>query len=465
MSSNLKVSVSKRKLLLAFFSIALICSLASGSIIYVVAQGGSTPITISSGPYPGAPSYTIYTDGTTTYAKSSSGVISSSTDTTSIFQYAITNGYHIQINDGIYSGLLPLTVPSNRIIEGNGNATKLMGSLLGTQYLFNLIGTVGTPLTGITIKNLYIYCGGANYVSGAIYGYHLYDKIIFQNLVIECGQSGASTASSFGIKIEESNTGIELLNNRIEGFTSYGIYLIAANAITISGGFIGNGYAASAGIRNQGFGNTIENINFGGGGVATVGLLIADGSGVTNVDGCYFEIQQANAIQVGFTISGDPCPVRTTIQNCYFDTADSNFAHIALNRCNYTTIQNCAFNQGHAGIYAFSSNVTYLHVFDVEVIGCDYPVIDAGSICPIYSGAGFENRGIWNVGTGAWTETIAHGLFGAPNVVMLSIGQSSLNALRVSYSGVNATHFIVNCGNSDGPYTGSWEAYYYPPTS
>jgi hypothetical protein len=89
MSSNLKVSVSKRKLLLAFFSIALICSLASGSIMYVVAQGGSTPITISSGIYPGAPNYTIWLDGGTYYSKTDYGVVSSSINAATLINTAI----------------------------------------------------------------------------------------------------------------------------------------------------------------------------------------------------------------------------------------------------------------------------------------------------------------------------------------------------------------------------------------
>jgi hypothetical protein len=91
MSTPKQLLVSKRKLFLALISIALICSLASGSIMYVVAQGGSTPITISSGIYPGAPNHTIWVDSGTYYDKTSYGVTTSSINAATIINQAIIN--------------------------------------------------------------------------------------------------------------------------------------------------------------------------------------------------------------------------------------------------------------------------------------------------------------------------------------------------------------------------------------
>jgi hypothetical protein len=125
MSSNLKVSVSKRKLLLAFISIALICSLSSGSIMYVVAQGGSTPLTISSGIYPGAPSHTLYVNGATYYDKTNYGVVTSSTNAATIIQAALTSvagtGNKIYLTSGQYNiGTTSITGVSNSVLEFEG---------------------------------------------------------------------------------------------------------------------------------------------------------------------------------------------------------------------------------------------------------------------------------------------------------------------------------------------------------
>jgi hypothetical protein len=102
MSANSKVSVSKRKLALAIGSIIIICLSIFVPLGYVLAQGGSTPITISSGVYPGAPTYTIYADGSTYYSKSSSGVVSSSVNAATIFNTAISGGGNILVKDGTY---------------------------------------------------------------------------------------------------------------------------------------------------------------------------------------------------------------------------------------------------------------------------------------------------------------------------------------------------------------------------
>jgi len=130
MSTPKQLLVSKRKLLLALISIALICSLASGSIMYVVAQGGSTPITISSGIYPGAPSYTIYTDGTTYYAKNSYGAVSySSTNCSSILNSISAVGINVKFTVGTFIVEPVWRVKGYMNIEGSGSYR------VGTQSL------------------------------------------------------------------------------------------------------------------------------------------------------------------------------------------------------------------------------------------------------------------------------------------------------------------------------------------
>jgi parallel beta-helix repeat protein len=162
MSNTAKVSVSKRKLLLAFISITLVCSLASGSIMFVIAQGGSTPITISSGIYPGAPTYTIYTDGSTYYAKNAYGVVSySSTNAAITINAALAVSDVVKLN----GGTLPFTYYdiSSPIILHNRN--KLVGDtdasvVIRANNLPIAIESLGTSVTSqyaISLENLQIY--------------------------------------------------------------------------------------------------------------------------------------------------------------------------------------------------------------------------------------------------------------------------------------------------------------------
>jgi hypothetical protein len=132
MSTPKQLLVSKRKLFLAIISIALICSLASGSIMYVVAQGGSTPFTISSGIYPGAPNYTIWSDAGTYYVKNEFGAVSSSSALASTaIQFGINNlpvGRSNQFTVkliGNFTILTTITLPSYTILDMYNARLKL----------------------------------------------------------------------------------------------------------------------------------------------------------------------------------------------------------------------------------------------------------------------------------------------------------------------------------------------------
>lgn len=65
--------MTKRKLLLGFFAVFLIGLLTGAFVVY--AQTGPSVLTISAGNYPGAPSYTVWTEAGTCYAKDQNGYI------------------------------------------------------------------------------------------------------------------------------------------------------------------------------------------------------------------------------------------------------------------------------------------------------------------------------------------------------------------------------------------------------
>ncbi len=113
----------KTKPLLAIFLIAIIC-FASGAL-YAHATAPTLHATISGGPQPGAPTYTIFSDGgspATYYAKDQYGAISwSSTNATTIWQNSInavaSKGGEIFVKNGVYdmtgtTGTHLLTLPT-----------------------------------------------------------------------------------------------------------------------------------------------------------------------------------------------------------------------------------------------------------------------------------------------------------------------------------------------------------------
>jgi hypothetical protein len=226
MSSNLKVSVSKRKLLLAFFSIALICSLASGSIMYVVAQGGSTPITISSGIYPGAPNYTLWVDGSTYYLKNSYGVTTSSTNPSTLMQTTLTANPTATffIKNGVYTfptGLIGKI--TNSIIGESKQNTILKFSQIDGTYSLDL-QAVATTASGPTLKDFTLMPSDIN-------GFVVTTPYV------------PSTLNCLGIKINSgtagSTWGTVIQNLWIEGFKNClylkGLYLVDISNCKILG--------------------------------------------------------------------------------------------------------------------------------------------------------------------------------------------------------------------------------------
>jgi parallel beta-helix repeat protein len=267
MSNTAKVSVSKRKLLLAFVSIALVCSLASGSIMFVVAQGGSTPITISSGIYPGAPTHTIWIDSGTYYSKDAYGVVTSSTNAATVINSAITSGGSINLGIGTFILTSPIISNSvnNIFISGQGKGTILQTAPSTSINTFTI-----SNVYGWTIQNLQIDGNNANNVDGGDYqnqnGLFIYNganNIIVQNCYIH------NTCQN-GILIRNTTTSnIQITGNTISFTSASGIKSTLSNSVQITNNYLANcstGYPNHS-IYTYGSSVIIEgNSIYGGGG-------------------------------------------------------------------------------------------------------------------------------------------------------------------------------------------------------
>jgi len=188
MSSAHKVTVSKRKLILAIVAIALVCSLASGSIMYVVAQSGGslTALTLTGGPYPGAPTYTVFTDGTNYYAKDAQGAIDfTSTDASIIVTDVLANNVVVLFSPGtfLFKTACVITNLQNFIIEGSGFGSyppQLLGETTFEKGfngdLLTITYTTSSAANSFGLENFQVYGNDGLYsgqgivIGGATYG-------------------------------------------------------------------------------------------------------------------------------------------------------------------------------------------------------------------------------------------------------------------------------------------------------
>lgn len=161
-----KVSISKRKLILSLVSVLLIGVIASGSLMYVVAQSSLSTITIAGGPYPGAPSYTIFAESGTNYVKNANGVIVySSTNTSYVIQSCITTNAHILVKPGTYT--ITNTLLGNVagvILEGESKDTTIIKLAASTS-----INMLNVTASDWTIKNIQFDGSDASQVWGDAY--------------------------------------------------------------------------------------------------------------------------------------------------------------------------------------------------------------------------------------------------------------------------------------------------------
>ena len=200
MSKPNTLSISKRKLILAIISIVLICSIASSSVVYVMAQGGgSTPITISSGPYPGAPTYTIFIDGGIYYAKNAYGaMIYSGTNAEVILSDASNAIGAIGGSLTVMAGLYQMTTTWTLTGANDGiQITFMAGAILqcdanGVIPLF-INGILNATITGLTVDG-----NSAHYATGAA-GFYVegcMNSTFSGGTVYHCTNDGVYTQNS-----------------------------------------------------------------------------------------------------------------------------------------------------------------------------------------------------------------------------------------------------------------------------
>jgi parallel beta-helix repeat protein len=510
MSSNLKISVSKRKLLLAFFSIALICSLASGSITYVVAQGGSTPITISSGIYPGAPSYTIYTDGTTYYAKNSYGAVSySSTNaltTSQAVMTASTNGDTIYFKTGVYSfsSALIITGKTDITITGDKGAVLSCG---GQDNILNIISSVRTQIKDISFdgnKASYTFGGNSVKQHGIFIGSS--NDTVIDNVYIYDAFGAAIVAMGSGF----TTWGLTIENSKFDdnglvpnpSISTGGVYAYYMHHVNVHDNDFINSVSVNivfAGAEED-YANIVRDFscinNYINGTVNTSNSPVIDvlwGADFTishnKIYNCNTDSPTASAAirvehALNGTITDNICDDNNMAGIHIYDDSqniqcsnnivtNNGFRGIMVQGSNDVTVsENTILNNAHWGMsivdYCNNTKILYNTVHgNLDWFGTSEICFATLGTTPLFVGNDgmlFENHGSFT-NTGDDAEII-HGLIDTPTCIIIT-SENATAPIFVGYYSANAGHFHLNLLNIDGSpaygQSGSWIAFFDPP--
>jgi len=381
------LTIQKKKIV-TFFTVALLM-IAAFYAGYTISSPSNT-FTISSGVYPGAPSYTISTDGEYYYAKNAYGAIDySGTDVASVIQAALdalspTAGGKILFNEGIYTktSVNNVTKPNVHIqgmgrgtttIQGNSAGFDVYGEATGFQisdltldgakpnniYDENKFGirfNHGTTATirFIQIRNIAVthYVGDGIVFEGN--ETHYMDSVYLDNVDID-------TCNGDGIKIVGCNfsdfkfVGMYIINNLVYQFYSQGI----CTSEILGGSFIlpgGSTYAALQFDATEPYGFGVKVIGasiYQNDGSQGIGIGSNLGFDYLIVEGCFF-----NSLTYGLNPDGNATNWKVT--NNVFGTV----THPIGSNMHSTSGHIIKFNTGYvtekSGTFSSVSNGTYI---------------------------------------------------------------------------------------------------------
>lgn len=266
LSSKLQLSIRDRKVFAAILALVLLCSTASALIAYdagVKAQSSSalTMQTNSGGVYPGAPTYTIFSDGAVTptyYAKDAYGAISwSSTNAAVPIQNGLNINYaKVALATGNFVCNSALTIPSfgHSSLMGQGRELSIL-SFTGTSGIvidsanwwsisdLSISGTIVSGAYGISI----LASTGAN-------GYNLVSNVEIHNFDQGIRINGLLSSTIENTHIYSCNTGMDFVNDTMNN---------EVNTVTIDTctvGFISENYLNQGDTFTGGmmFGNSVN---------------------------------------------------------------------------------------------------------------------------------------------------------------------------------------------------------------
>lgn len=409
----------------------LIGIIITSGIFYVFAATPSSTFYISSGIYPGAPSYTIWKEGSNYFAKNRNGQLKySGTNFSLVVNNAINsldeNGGLIYISEGVYYPDSPIVLKARVVVEGAGmKATQLRLADGANCNVFEW-KPVGIELMA-GIRNIHIFGnkdnnanGNGIWLEGETWDFETYRVWIH-------------SAKELGLRADN-----------VWGHRHWNLIVEECGG---SGVYIEQGYASFDMCR---FGNNHEQ-----------GVSIDYGRRIT-FTGCEFQENSYNGLDLGGYLEGGVPKCMCTITGNIFkgngvNGTDNNDAQIRLaDNVRHSTITGNTFegyyapeavNRTNYGIYFASVNARYNTIVGntfrghaIAGMGSE-GAFDYHAYNTIHSNVGWvtESSGFHDASNGDW---IFHGLVQTPNSVVLTVNATDANYF-VQVQAVNATAFQI----------------------
>lgn len=460
-----------KKTVIELIALCVVCFLVGGLVVYA-----STPSTIQtfSGGIMLGPSYTIYNVGSNYYAKDQNGVIDySGMDVQTVTQNALdalTSGGSVYWSSGTFSYDGRIDVENDDVtLAGLGDSVLTFTTATAGTHSINITGD------GVTVKHLTVTRSKKTAIISTG------DDVTIEDCTI-------TYATLQGINVAGSN--LLVTNNRIDNVTGeFGIVLgglvqhalITNNLITDVGKEgIQWGYSGSDVVISNNVINECASVAGGEtpGGITVLGAEWDGYSGTHNViiANNIVNNSEANGIQCLYRAATPPADGMTNflIDGNLLSDIPGYGMRIDDNVQNITIQNNVLVEIGNAGIACLQDAVviknnyidtvtfdaiylpvasayTSLHITDniLQNYGRD-PIRNVGEV-----GAGNKierNTGIVTEASGSSTgtggeQTIAHGLSGIPDIVILSNGDAASNPYQSSAA--DATNIYVTADNGE----------------
>jgi len=248
------MNIQRREIKIA--GVFIVLGILLGSLVAYAATPSST-FWISSGVYPGAPSYTIFREGSNYFAKDANGEIEfSGTNASEITQNsvdALTSGGKILLKTASYTWDTMITVTNYGIVlegEAHQSAEEPLARIIAGAAISDLIKvnlTIGGG--GFEIRNLCLDgasqgCNGLTLIRGA---YHLVENVRILRCVKGLNLIGVSKSDFHNLRLQQNTYGLyliddngasyppnELMFTRLDSIdnTEYGVFANTTGAFT-----------------------------------------------------------------------------------------------------------------------------------------------------------------------------------------------------------------------------------------
>lgn len=514
------MKVNKWKLpLYALVGIALLL----GGVIIGESLTSASTFWISSGVYPGAPSYTVWREGSMYFAKDAYGKIGfSGTNASQIIQNPLNLKGKILLKSGLYPLDVPLGIYENTDFGGDGMGSTILQM---TRNYDMMIGNAETAFFdvgdygNITIHDLTLdgnnkayggirmdigiaanvqifrteitritsaVSGSAGWVLGyenpigihisARWGGGLYYNWIHDfDMPASANHNGAGLwiTGSPNLDISEkfsvignmiqnlhTDTGSDAYLGVILDTGTYGLIVQANSIYNLTGGYSASGIRVGA-RHHVVQGNTIQLVDGNG-------ILV---SGVSSYD-TFGHIILGNTIYKasGSGIYVDSVDDTVISSNIVYDNNQNDGGNIPAinidgNSKNITVIGNRAYDDQVVKTQDYGLAIVSTADF-IQVVGNDFDGNSDGSVRITTSGTHLDfnnNKGFVTENSGSSSvttgATVSHGLAGTPTSVTISAGATGVTDLYVSAFG--SSTFTINFGGG-GTKTFYWYAEYRP---